>query len=66
MHWYDDTNGAPKTHHRPRQCKECLTFPKGGCALPFRQSRKVRQLAALDKKPEFFKSISELQWRNHK
>ena len=58
MHnWYTNPDWSPKTHRRPRTCKSCREHPKGGCALPFRKTRKVRWLAALDKKPHFFGGV---------
>ena len=55
--WYENADGMPKTHHRPRTCEQCRERPKGGCALPFRKLRKVRWLAAMDKKPHFFMGL---------
>ena len=57
MHWYENNDGSTKTHRRPTTCEHCREHPKGGCALPFRKTRKVRWLSALDKKPMFFGSL---------
>lgn len=50
-HWYEDSDGMPKTHRRPRTCKDCQDNPKGACLLPFRKARPVRKFSAMDKKP---------------
>lgn len=57
MHWYENTNGSTKTHNRARTCESCRENPKCGCALPFRKQRKVRWIAALDRKPLLFGSL---------
>ena len=57
MHWYENKDGSTKTHNRAWTCEICREYPKGGCALPFRKARKVRWLAALDKKPVLFGSL---------
>ena len=54
-HWYINKDGSPKTHRRPRTCEVCRENPKGGCCLPFRATRKVRWLKALESKPRFFR-----------
>lgn len=56
-HWYENKDGSTKTHNRARTCEQCRENPKCGCALPFRKARKVRWLAALDKKPVLFRSL---------
>ena len=55
--WYENKDGSTKTHNRARTCEQCRENQKCGCALPFRKARKVRWLAALDKKPVLFRSL---------
>lgn len=55
--WYENEDGSTKTHNRARTCEQCRENQKCGCALPFRKARKVRWLAALDKKPVLFRSL---------
>jgi len=55
--WYINAEGMPKSHRRPRICASCREHPKGGCSLPFRKAKRVRWLAAQEKKPYFFRGV---------
>ena len=51
MRAFTEPNGAPKSHRRPRVCKECKDNPKGACLLPFRHLTMVRKWKAFEAKP---------------
>jgi len=44
MRAFKHLDGSPKTHARPRICKECRKWVGCGCFLPFRVDRKLKQL----------------------